>query len=210
MPTIASTSQVASNTLPKPAGVETGDILLAVIVSLADNVVGPTGWGQVTNATAVGVANDRIRLWYKVVADAASEPASYVFTNAIAGVLLRVSGGDTSNPFDGTPTSAANAAASLQLPALTTENANSLLLASVFFPSGTIASTQGMSPAYNLVNNYVGFSEVREAAGSTGVRNFTGGGSNSYGFMVALRDAPEPISTIHVTGTITLNLAISL
>jgi hypothetical protein len=100
-----SNTDISSLTITKPSGVVENDLMLAILTTkkLISNVTAPAGW------TTLISYDDGIytEIFYKVASG--SEAASYNFsfnsTDEAAGVILRYSDVDTSNPINASATS---------------------------------------------------------------------------------------------------------
>ena len=94
-------------TLAKPAGVQTGDVLVASVgFANSATVATPSGWTQVPGLRGTVGSGQELVTWYRVAG--ASEPASYTFTagsgtDAISGGISAYTGVDTAAPIAGTP-----------------------------------------------------------------------------------------------------------
>lgn len=96
----------------KPSGVANGDLLLA-IYSVEHNASGtllsaPSGWTKAPDSDGANqlVANGTaLYVFWKAVTDAGSEPANYAMPVQTGrwrrGAILRITGADTTSPFDG-------------------------------------------------------------------------------------------------------------
>lgn len=128
---------VSTLSIPKPAGTEAGDLLLAVVSHQGGstrNMTPPTGWTAVPNADVWEGGNARIHAWWKVAG--ASEPASYGFTVtggtswSSAGGVMAITGANTMSPVEvaaGVSTGSTTTK-DLTAPSVTTTTANSLLV----------------------------------------------------------------------------------
>ncbi len=202
-------------TLTKPAGVVSGDVLIAAMnnIGAARSVTStPTGWTLikeelVTTAPAVG-------LWvFKKVAGG-SEPASYGFTfnydfNGSAGIVAYSGGDDVSIVGNVTTTAGGSSPYSVVAPSVTTPDNDSLLVwvgtlnvptptaAATFTPPTGYTERFEQSTSYN--NAALSMADKAQAvAGASGsatgsAANTSGGTSNALGLLVAI--APTGGST---------------
>lgn len=93
----------------KPASLTNGQVLLASCIVNANTVsfsinAGGTAWIELgTGVGSSGAGNDTLRIFYKVITNAAGEPASYTFnfgatSRKAAGAVVAYNGVDTANP----------------------------------------------------------------------------------------------------------------
>jgi hypothetical protein len=129
--------------VPVPAGIQDGDVLLAVVGAEADSnatISGvPSGWtlaGGVISTATSSTSQVRSAIYYHVVASAAGEPANYTWTLSAslrsAGGMVAYSGVDNATPQDVTASTLGQSSTgtSLAVPAVTTASANALLASS--------------------------------------------------------------------------------
>lgn len=146
-PTQVGTAQSAfSNNSPNPlvvalpAGVQTGDLLVAVVriwQAASPVITTPAGWTRTINGTTLfGGYNDQERLYvFTKVAGASEANPSFAFTGSgngsayMHGLLVAYRGQDPVTPLDGVASAAAaSAGATIAVPAITTSVPNSLVL----------------------------------------------------------------------------------
>jgi hypothetical protein len=143
----SATSTSATVTINKPAGVVSGDIMIANIgnyINATQASATCTGW---TLIAGTDVDRGRATLLYKIAG--ASEPATYTFSvtnssTAATGAIIAFSGVNTANPFDVTAANSWNTAtlASLSnIPSITTVTNNSAVV--MFGNCSRITSTTG-------------------------------------------------------------------
>jgi hypothetical protein len=123
-----------SVTVNKPAGVSSGDLLIAAVVtdgSTSGSISAPAGWTLInrgsdsSNQVTLGV-------WYKVAG--AGEPANYIFSWLISneqayGWIMRFTGQDTVNPINTSAVQAGGATDSTPpCPTVTTTVANTMIV----------------------------------------------------------------------------------
>jgi hypothetical protein len=132
---IAMSTAINSKTVMAPAGVVSGDVLVAVLEIDADpvTVTGPMGWTMVLDALAAnGVGgNFRVQVWYKVAG--ANEPSIYTWT-VPAGIwvdigLLDYAYVNTVSPIDAIAGRDAGTTATPTTPAITTTQAKDMVVA---------------------------------------------------------------------------------
>lgn len=108
--TFAAAASGATITLAKPTGMQTGDLLVAVLRtngSTSPDDFAASGWTRHGSPFVPSSAAERVTgLHIHPVADAASEPAEYVFTKSVAdsrrvGALFIVRGVDLTDPIAG-------------------------------------------------------------------------------------------------------------
>ncbi|TFV69936.1 PKD domain-containing protein [Blastococcus sp. CT_GayMR19] len=187
-------------TVPKPAGVVTGDVLVAQInADLNPNVAAaPAGWSTAIAPRSSGTGN-RLFAYYKVITNASAEPASYSWTLSAAvkwnAGIADFHGVDSANPWDSAASGATGAAAtSLTVPGVTTTTAGAMLVGGVGFNS-TAATATPPSGWVELGEPTGGQNtevarQARPTAGATGNAVWTFSGSyTSTGWLRALRPA---------------------
>lgn len=107
-PVIAGAASGTSLTIGKPTAVVNGDVLVAVVRAqgtVATAVTVPSGWAR---AGSVNGASDRAQgIFYKLVTDATTEPATYVFGGWSSGrsvaAMRSLRGVDPANTIGGSP-----------------------------------------------------------------------------------------------------------
>ena len=200
--TAVSVDLVTAVTVPVPAGIVTGDLLVAQVT--ADNNPNlsavPAGWTAVV--APVSVSNGaRVFVYSHVVTDAATEPRSYTWTLSTAqrwgAVMGAFHGVDSANPFDTAATTQRDttyAAAQLTVPGVTTATAGAMLVGGVGLDNRTV----GINPPTGwteLGESSTGqMSELayqaRPASGATGTATWTmSSAAASGGWLRALRPA---------------------
>jgi PKD repeat protein len=196
-----STSAVTSVRVDKPAGLASGDVVIAQLtVDDAPSIsAAPAGWTPVITPLAVN-SSARVFAYYYVVTDPAAEPASWTWTlsgaekwNAVATAFQGV---DPATPFDSVASTRVNTSvlSSVTVPSLTTTMAGAVLVGGVGVNSGTNSVTQpsGWTEAAEAGGGQVAelAHQLRPTAGATGTASWTL--SPSYaagGWMRALRPA---------------------
>jgi hypothetical protein len=149
--TASSVTAVRDVTLPRPAGVVDGDILIASIT--ADNAPSmssvPVAWTPVPSTPVAAGGGARVFVYYHVVTSAAAEPVDFAWQLSAAqkwgAVLGTFRGVDLTTPFDTAPVTAADAtfaADVLTLSGVTTTTAGAMLVGGV----GLDSSAAGLAP----------------------------------------------------------------
>ncbi len=149
--------------LSQPAGVVTGDLLLANVTvnsGASTPITAPSGWTlikQTSNGNDITVAT-----YYKVAGNA--EPSNYSWTiqkltKAIGGIT-RVNGVDTANPID-TSSGSTGKGKSAVAPSVTTSSVNEQIVAVYamdwgLLNSGYFATPLGMTENYDVTNTPAG------------------------------------------------------
>ena len=207
--------------IAKPAGVVSGDVLIAIITLGAKASTTwetgsrvPAGWVKLQEDPNTNVFTTQTTIFYKVAGG--SEPASYAFDFGNQGgsaAILAYSGVSTTTPINAsaqlvnTP-----ASTSYTAPSITTTLTDSLLLTMHARRNGSTTATyttpSGMTARAAWANTLSGgaFDLGLAAAGATGTKVSVGTGSDeSFCVSIALQAvdgaAPGPV----VTGTITLD-----
>jgi hypothetical protein len=187
-------------TINRPGGVVTGDVLVAQINAdlNPDVATAPTGWQQAITPRSNGTGN-RLFAYYKVVGDAASEPASYTWTLSTAvkwnAGMENFHGVNTANPWDTAESGATSASATtLTVPGVTTQTAGAMLVGGVGLNSTTGTATP--PSGWTELGEPIGAQDTELAAraqataGATGNATWTFSSSlTSTGWLRALRPA---------------------
>ncbi len=185
------TTATTTLTVPKPANVGQGDLLVSCLALNGGTVAAtgvPAGWTRIAAVTTI--ANPKVYGYYKVAT--ASEPASYSWmtTSTTSGAgIARYSG---ASGLDGVATSATGAAASSgAVPAVTTTAANAMLVGcmSVNSSSVTLTSPSGMTQAVEAgARRFEVADGVQAVAGPSSAKTWTFSAAREWaGWMVALR-----------------------
>ncbi len=186
--------------IPKPAGVASGDVLVAsVSVRGSPTITPPSGWTSVVDTPNGSV----IRQAVFVHVAGASEPASYTWTfskaQSAAGGVSAYQGVDTANPIDASGGQANPSSSTIAAPSITTTHDGDLIVG--FFGIATIADltppgsmAERFDVAVPSTNQYKASAEsadeTQASAGTTGPRAATADHSAaSVGQLVALRPA---------------------
>lgn len=207
--TVSSSAVSVQNTTP-PAGVASGDLMIAVVGQRGTGypVVNsaPAGWTLVLNRDDGGTSGVSI---YRKLATA-SEPASYAWglrnNDRAAGAIVAFRGVDTTTPVEASGTQANAASTSYTAPSITTTTADTLLLAifsaitgsaSFTAPTDMVAEVTAVGGAGPNGIAFGLFHSTRLATGATGTRVSTPNTSlKNLGVLLALRAAPVPPATV--------------
>jgi hypothetical protein len=190
-------------TVSRPAGVATGDVLVAEVNADKAPTVSavPAGWTPVVTSLGVnGLATTSV--WSHVVADAAAEPAAYTWQLSSpqkwnAGVTA-FRGVDPTTPWDTaavTATDPSTASTGLTVPGVTTTTPDAMLVGGVGpnSTSATVAPPAGWTEAFEATTAQVAelAYSPRPTAGATGTARWTfDKGADSVGWLAALRPRP--------------------
>lgn len=193
----------SSLSVAKPAGVASGDVLVAAVaarLSAGSAFTQPAGWTLVRRDDCSGPQKTDLAqaLFYKVAGG--SEPSSYTFSfsapTGAAGSVLAYSGVDTANPLDGSSGKYTRNTVFIHGPSLDASGEGRRLVAS-FAHSGTqgVSSPSGMTDrASSAVSvtptaSVTVADEARASGGATGNRTARGQTAQScnVGGMVLLR-----------------------
>jgi hypothetical protein len=185
---VSRTTASTTLTVPKPAGVVAGDVLVSCVSLNGGTAATPAGWTSLASVTTL--ANPKVYGYYKVAT--ASEPTSYSWTTSSVlggGAITRYSG---ATGVDGAATSASGAAAtSASVPGVTTSTANAMLVGcmSANSSSVTLTSPGGMTQAAETGDRKFELADgVQSAAGPSGAKAWTLSASREWaGWLVALR-----------------------
>ncbi|WPB73827.1 cell wall anchor protein [Archangium violaceum] len=206
----ASGQGLTSLSIPAPAGVQDGDVVLARLTN-RNNVnavlTPPAGWTQLRSDQSASA----IKTWVLYKVATATEPSSYTFTldlsSYMAGTLVAYSGVDPLNPIDTHSGQKNGDSAAFTTPALTTSGAEGL---AVWFGSqvwtGAACPAPGITPPTGftvkedtcLTSSSTGllFHVAESALGAAGTQTPFNGSSvfahTNTAEVVALRGLPPP------------------
>jgi myo-inositol-hexaphosphate 3-phosphohydrolase len=178
-------------TIPKPANVAQGDLLVSCLSLNGGSIAAtgvPSGWTPLAAVTTI--ANPKVYGYYKVATG--SESASYSWTTTSTtsgGGIARYSG---ASGLDAAATSASGPAASSgTVPAVTSTTANAMLIGcmSVNSSSATLTPPAGMTQAVESgARRFEVADGIQAIAGSSGAKTWTFSGAREWaGWLVALR-----------------------
>jgi len=201
-------------TVPVPANVRAGDVMLAVVNVRSNNAVtANAAWTAIRNDTSTG-NNMRQWLYYRVVTG--TEPASYswTFTNARAvAAIVAYRGVDPTTPIVTSVAQANNNSTNITAPTVNTTVANTMLVSffgTRFDTTFTVPATMNdrVDDTSGGDNNGVSFAvadEFRATAGLTGTRVTTAGDAAvNIGQSVVLRPnatVPSPVAEYRMDET---------
>jgi hypothetical protein len=188
--------------IPRPAGVAAGDVLIAQITAdMAPTMASlPAGWTQVISPLSI-VGQARVFVYYHVVGDPAAEPAGYDWTLSAAqkwnAGMTAFSGVDTRTPLDTAASTAVNSSyssTSTAVPGVTTVTAGAVLIGGVGLDSKSIVVTRpaGWTEAWQSSGAQVSELALRPTTspGASGSATWTAAsGIASAGWIAALRPA---------------------
>jgi len=158
----------------RPAGVATGDVLVMQVTADQNPSVSaaPTGWTAVTNTPLTLGTGARVFAYYRVVGNAATEPATYTWTLSAklkwGAVMTAFSGVATGAPIETAVSTRVNttAASSLAVPGVSTTAAGAMLVGAVGLnnpgttptpPTGwTVAADSASTQRAALAYKYMG------------------------------------------------------
>jgi hypothetical protein len=194
----AGNASTTSLTIPAPAGVQPGDVELAVVDDRGSQALGvPSGWTLVRSDQSGYTIKQDV---YVHVAGA-SEPASYTWSYGTAagasGGIVAYSGVDTASPINAS-SGTTGSGTTVTAPSVTTTVASTMLVG--FFGTAvpaTFTAPAGMSErfdAFATAGTYraatEGADQLLGAAGATGTRSATASlGSTTVAQLVALKPA---------------------
>ena len=159
----ASSAATTTVAVPQPAGVATGDVLVAQITADGASSMSsaPAGWSPVLSAPLAIGTGARVFAYYHVVTDAGSEPASYAWQLSSpykwGAVVTAFSGVDNAAPFDteaSTRVEKTYGTTVLTVPGVVTATSGAVLIGGL----GMDSSAAGISPP-------TGWTEIAEASG---------------------------------------------
>jgi hypothetical protein len=168
------TSSTTSKAITTPAGVQNGDVMLAMIFvnNTTSVITDPSGWTFIRETSPAGTT--RQRTYWKVV-DA--EPASYTWglapSASISGAMGAYRDCDTTSPIDPGHTGATAATGTATATGFTTQRDNTMLvmIASTSGSRNYTAST--LTEQYDSAANIGWFDGVQAAAGASGDKTAT-------------------------------------
>ena len=184
--------------IPRPAGVQTGDVMVAVVdVKAAPVVPTPAGWTLVSS-TANGSSFRQLVYWRVATG---SEPASYTWSygenRAASGAIVAYSGAATTNPVE-TYSAGTGTTTSITAPSLTSAVTGAMIVGAFGINAdSTIAPPAGMTERGEIVSATRLRTEVSDvvlsAAGPTGAKIATAAtAAANVGQLIALRPSGPP------------------
>ena len=204
-------------TLSAPAGIQSGDVLVAhVVVRSAGNVITPpAGWGLVLRQNSTG--SIATAAYVKVAG--ASEPSSYTWSFGTAGQasggIAAYTGVNTTTPVDASHAQYNDSSSNVNNTGVTTTAANDMLVYAVGITTATTVNvpagfTQQWSATSSSTTTSEMSQEVFPAVGATGTIHGThnGGANSNITLLIALKPSggtatatPTPTSTATPTPT---------
>lgn len=202
-PTIAEAGSATSIAVAYPAGIVSGELLIATIGvtgSTAPSSV-PVGWSLHKSQNGPGTTPS-VAVYFKIANG--SESGSVVFnTDAAAGavtvIMERWSGVDNYTPFDAAPVSANSTAnVNFTMPSITTVSANAVLVHSIALFAVTasdivtLAGTTLIGDSTGVGRRTGAYYEAQAIAGASGTRTWTDSTATALqwaGITAALRPA---------------------
>ena len=189
-----------SLTIPKPAGVADGDVMVAVVdVKVAPTVTKPAGWNLLS--TTPNGTNFRQLVYTKTVTG--GEPASYQWTfnerRAASGGIVAYSGVDAADPVE-TFTAGSASSASITAPSATTANDGAMVVGAFSIANASaIAPPAGMTERGEIASKTKVKTEVADyvqtPAGATGAKTATAGAATAnIGQLIVLRPGGPPVN----------------
>jgi hypothetical protein len=193
----------ASLGLPRPAGAQQGDVLVAAVSTRGAPVVSaPSGWSVVL-ATSNGTIMQQVVLVHAV---GGSDPATYTFplskVASATGGILAYSGVDPASPIDTAAGSSNASSATITAPSITTTTDDGMLVALFGIARlSTFSTVAGMTERFEVGSSSAATYKISTAAddsvlgaaGPTGTRSSTGSGATAnIGQLLALRAAGAP------------------
>lgn len=197
-------------TVPAPAGVTAGDLLVAFTTASGSSYTGLTA-SEFTQTGADGPGGggeSPCRVWLRVAGG--SEPGSYTFgrpTSTVAlGEIVALVGADTASPVDAALSWGSGAAAASQVaPSISPSLAGSMMVCG--WRAGSFGTTNSYTVPGSMTeradqpsgNHYQALAtELLAAAGATGTRTATGTGTPLLAwtaFSIAIKEAPLSTGT---------------
>lgn len=190
----------------RPTGLANGDVLITTCGTDTLTSLEPSGFTWIANA--VTTANEDVTVAYKVVTNAAGEPATYTWTglggrSSIAMTAYR--GVDNATPLDIAAVTNTGTG-SVSLSATTVTNGAMVYATAIGdWSTATMTVPAAMSEVFNLGNpgrRTAGADLLKATAGGTGTQTFTGSaGLSMAGIVFALR--PSVAIGGSASGTVT-------
>jgi hypothetical protein len=157
----------------KPTGLANGDVLVAVVRAAAAPTISPPdgSWGEFAQNP---VTNRTIGMFYKVISNAAGEPATYTFTFSGSvgfrgGGLIRFSGVNTTTPSDCTASVRSGTATTHTYGSITTVTDGAMLIGCVTSNSTSLDPTPPAEMAELWQITRTAFANgIKATAGATG------------------------------------------
>lgn len=192
--TAGSSGNVGSIVVNKPSGTVEGDLLVSTFShdSTSGSLDSPPGWSDFFPSFSTD--GSTFLCSYKIAT--ASEPATYTFTSTdsdqLAVGIIRISGGNTTNPINAQSSTNSGSSNSPNCPSTTTTNDNTLVLRLMGADDGSYSSgsnypslhtgvyTAQSTGSFGETHTAVAYI-VQASAGSTGSANFSMTESEEWG-----------------------------
>ena len=203
--TAAATTPTTEVVIPRPDGVESGDLLIAQVTSdgAATMASVPAGWTATLTKPLNLAGNAQVTVYSRVVVDAATEPAGYTWQLSGAqkwgAGMTAFSGVDPASPFDSEPSTKVDTsytATTLTVPGVTTVTEGALLIGGIGLDNMTV----GVNPPGGWTESWesTGAQVSELARQNSGVTGATGDvtwtlskAAAAAGWIRALRPAPD-------------------
>ena len=188
--------------IARPAGVQSGDLLLATVDVRQTTVATPAGWTLLAQDTFSAVALTKATYWRVATG---SEPATYTFAlgsaRGASGAIVAYSGVDPSNPIDDSQAQQNANGTTITAPSVSASSPGGMLVALYGVTVVTsIGQPAGMTERGEVSNSIFAKATTTEvsdqalvASGLTGARTASHGGESpraNIGRLVVLRPAP--------------------
>lgn len=201
-------------TVPRPAGVQVGDLLIAVMSSDGPTVGAPSGWTQHPNSIG-----DTSKLWWRIATPDDVSATSYAFTRSnnigvAVATIVALRGARATSPIEAVAGVVANNTATVSVSSVTATNARYLFTMVANFGSASYTPPASQTEAYDYTtpqNHPVptagGYDTSPVTAGATGTRTWTSSAAaNHRAYNILVVSAPHAGSgsssnTTQVTGT---------
>ncbi|MBB3083226.1 PKD domain-containing protein [Geodermatophilus sabuli] len=193
-------------TVPRPAGVAAGDVLVAQITAngAPSMAAVPAGWTSVLTAPVAVHSGARVFVYHHVVAGPAAEPTSWTWQLSTAqkwnAGMTAFAGVDNATPFESPASTAVQSGYTtpgLSVPGVTTSTAGAMVVGGIGLDSSATPVTPPTGWAEAWESSGAQVAELAHLAlpqaGATGPATWTLGKSTaSGGWLRALRPAPGP------------------
>jgi hypothetical protein len=193
-----------------PVSFQNADVLVAVVGRGDDPAVtGPTGWTQAIQQAGTTQDDRNISIWYKVITNAAGEPATYNWNSSTAGTftvgIAALRGVDNTTPFGITGSTTGTSMTSPPCPSIIPPNSNSFMFAcavlgntavNIFTKPVNTTSVWTLPVAgANTMCSYF----TQPLASGTGIKTWVTTGGDSGADGIAVQISFNPSTAIVVT-----------
>ena len=179
----AATSNVIASgtvlTLTKPGTPAVGDLLVACVgdYDVSNTITPPGGWTERTTTDHTGTEATYTTLFERVVDGTEGATLDFNFggsANYLTGAMLLVTGADTSAPYDTHASAASRSSTAVDLPAVTTTVADTLLLSfQIGYNAAVSVAPSGWTQQVNWDTVCYAWSRSAASAGVQGSWAFT-------------------------------------